>query len=250
MNSSDRAQPPARFLNVPSPRAEGATAPLSRFIPAEELGEVSPWALQPIGGAKKALPLKKPEPVADKPSPRQLLESKFQEVRNEAYQQGYEDGLQALESFKKSHSEQLSQRLGQLLTSFDQQLQALEADMADAVTRTAVQLAAQVLRRELRAVPESVADVAREALQQLGTAAKEVTVCVHPDDLAFTEAGAGVQLKARGAQLKADARLMRGGCRIESELGSIDAQLDKRWQAALQSLGQDPTVTPLEEPTP
>jgi len=53
------------------------------------------------------------------------------------------------------------------------------------------------------------------------------------------QAGAGDTLVARGARLLADATLTRGGCRVESDLGSIDARIEARWSQAARILGQD-----------
>ena len=65
-----------------------------------------------------------------------------------------------------------------------------------------------------------------------------IRVLVHPDDPALVAQGAGDALAARGARLMADVTLQRGGCRIESDLGSIDARIETRWAQAAQTLGQ------------
>ena len=51
------------------------------------------------------------------------------------------------------------QKIGALLNGFDEQLSALDADIAHALAQTAVQLARQVLRAELKVQPEVVAQV-------------------------------------------------------------------------------------------
>ncbi|MFM8768182.1 MAG: flagellar assembly protein FliH, partial [Rubrivivax sp.] len=153
-------------------------------------------------------------------------------------EEGYRDGLVALEGFKKSHSAQVSAQVGQLVQSFDAQWTQLEARMAESVARSAVLLARQVLRSELAVQPELVGDVAREAVNAVMMSARQIVVRVHPDDLALVAQGAEDALKARGARLEPDASIQRGGCQVESDAGSIDATLQARWERAAQSMGQ------------
>jgi flagellar assembly protein FliH len=62
---------------------------------------------------------------------------------------------------------------------------------------------------------------------------------VHPDDHALVAAGAAEALQARGARLLADAQIERGGCRIDSDLGRIDATIEARWRQAAAVLGSE-----------
>jgi flagellar assembly protein FliH len=47
--------------------------------------------------------------------------------------------------------------------------------------------------------------------------------------------------------LLADAAVTRGGCRVESDLGRIDASIEARWSQAAAALGQ---ALPLHSETP
>jgi len=229
-SSSDRRRP----LNVPPPEGSRPASAYARFIPREELQDVQAWRPGSLGGQTE--PQLREEPAA---SPLPSWRAHLAAVRQEGYEEGYRDGLVALEGFKKSYAEQMSERVGQLLRSFDGELSALESEMAQALTQTAVLLARQVLRDELQTRPQAVAQVAREALDTLAASARQVTVRVHPDDLSIVGQGAQEVLQARGARLQADAAIMRGGCRIESELGAVDATIEARWARAAAGLGHE-----------
>jgi flagellar assembly protein FliH len=95
-----------------------------------------------------------------------------------------------------------------------------------------------VLRSELAARPELVAQVAAEAVNAVLLSARHIRVFVHPEDQTLVELGAGEALAARGARLLGDASLARGGCRVESDLGQIDARIESRWAQAAAMLGQ------------
>lgn len=208
-------------------------ATYARFIPREELQGFSAWQPGSLG-AERPAPASEPPP----PPPVQSWKDKLAAVQQEGYEEGYRDGMAALEGFKKSYASQMSERVGQLLASFDQQLTSLESQLADSVVECAVLLARQVLRQELRARPEVVVDVAREAVETLVNSARQVVVRVHPDDLSLVAEGAAEALAARGARLQADVAIARGGCRVESDTGGVDATLESRWHRAAAALGR------------
>jgi flagellar assembly protein FliH len=62
-------------------------------------------------------------------------------------------------------------------------------------------------------------------------------VLVHPDDHSLVAQGCEEALAARGARLLAHPSVARGGCRVESDAGVIDALVATRWNQATQALG-------------
>jgi flagellar assembly protein FliH len=240
-----------RIINsVPPPEGDRVVS-YARFIPREELGEVRPWTPRTFGqtaavpaqggGAAnstgKAPPPEEPTPAQWRARIEQAREEARREARQQAYEEGYRDGLAALEGFKTGHVQEVSARLGDLVRHFDTQLYSLEAEMANALAGTAVRLARQVVRQELQTRPEHVVGVAREAVQAVLMSARQIVVRVHPDDLELVRAGAAEALQARGARLLADGQVHRGGCRVDSDAGSIDADIGTRWAEAAAAVG-------------
>lgn len=102
----------------------------------------------------------------------------------------------------------------------------------------AVRIAEKILARELALDPTAVADVAAEAVRLAGEA-RELVVRVHPDDLAALERGRPRVLeRSRAMQVafRADERVARGGCIVESELGLVDARLSTQLDAIERAL--------------
>ncbi|MFT3816235.1 MAG: FliH/SctL family protein [Rubrivivax sp.] len=229
------------MLNVPSPNPERSA--YARFIPREELGAVSNWRPGTIagklgGGARPQPPVEPPPPAPPGPTAEEWL-AQVDAARTTGYEQGYRDGMAALESFKKSHAEQMERQVGQVLQSLDAEFDGLHAKAADAVTGVALQLARQVLRSELEIAPAHVARVAAEAVEAVLLSARHLTVQLHPQDLPLVAAGAEDVLKARGARLVAHPGIERGGCRVESDAGAIDARIATRWAQAAGALGSE-----------
>ncbi len=227
--------------NVPPPQGTAAKPSYGRFIPREELEGAQVWKPDSLGGAPTARPpVSAPAPKAEAPpppppplDPRELLAA----ARQAGYQDGLRDGQASADAFKQSHARQVARQLGALVESFDAAFQELEQRMAEALTHTAVELAKQVVREELRQHPEHIAKVAHDAIEALMLSARHVRVFVHPEDLPLVQAGAADTLKARGAQLMPDASLERGGCRVESDIASVDALVAQRWRQAAAQLG-------------
>ena len=231
MTNSSSGKP---FPNVPPPPGGKQGSPYTRFIPREELGDFQRWKPGDLDG---------PEP-----GPRGRTREGFPptedewrglvvEARQEGYQEGYRDGLSALESLRKSFVTQASSEIGSLVASFDRQFEDLEATMAQAVARSAVLLARQVLRLELASRPELVGKLAELAIQAVQTSARHVVVHVNPDDLQFVAAGAAEILQARGARVQADPSISRGGCSVRSDADTVDATLETRWANACAAMG-------------
>lgn len=231
------------MLNVPSPNPE--RNPYARFIPREELGTVESWSPGSFGGAaRKPAPARaEPPPPAAPPPPAgptlQQLQAEIDAAQQAGYEQGYRDGMAALEGFKKTHAEQMNAQLDRLMRNLNGEFDVLHEQIAGSVARVAVQLARQVLRSELQTAPALVAQVAAEAVESVLHSARHITLQVHPQDLALVAAGAQEVLQARGARLLAHAGIERGGCRVESDVGSIDARIASRWAQAATAMGSD-----------
>lgn len=227
------------FRNVPPPPGRRpdassggkASSPYQRFIPREELGDFASWSPGKLGEPPDAAPATPPEPTtAD-------WQARIAAARQAGYQDGYRDGLVALDNFKQTFAQQATSQIGALLESFDAQLSALDAEMAAALARSAVLLAQQVLRAELNSHPEVVAQVAAEAVNAVMLSARHIAVHVHPADLPLVSEGAADALEARGARLHADAAIQRGGVLVQSDVGAVDARIGVRWAQAAAALG-------------
>jgi len=244
---SDRRRPAeGLFRNVPPPAGAKAANAYTRFIPREELGEVASWrpgSFGSVGGSAA-------EPATAAPAPAEPSaaewQARVQAARQAGYQDGYRDGMAALENFKQQFASQATAQVGTLLESFDRQLAAMDERLAETLARTALQLAREVVRGELVTHPALVARVATEALGAIMLSARHITVLAHPQDLPLIAEGAEEALAARGARLVADTAVERGGVRMESDVGRVDAGIARRWQQAAETLAADVGWVPPE----
>jgi flagellar assembly protein FliH len=214
----------------------------SRFIPREELEGFAAWRPHAFDEDTAAPGAREKAAANDAAA--------VQNARQAGYQDGYRDGLVALDSFKQAFAAQMAAQLGALVAAFDAELARLESQIADGVAASATALARQVVRSEVTTRPELVAHVASQAVEAVLLSAKHIRVHVNPDDLPLVQQGAADALAARNARLMADAAVSRGGVRIESDLGRIDATIETRWAQAAAALGQTLPLSSPPAPSP
>lgn len=230
------------YKNIPSPPGSKAGTPLSRFIPREELGEVQSWTPGALGERRQAP--RTPHPAsqngASPPAPETSeaeWRARLATARQQGYEDGYRDGMVALEGFKQSFRRETTAQVGALLDGFDAQFAALDKRLAASISQLAVQLAQQVLKSELQTNPAVVAKVASEAVAGVMLSARHISVHVHPADLPLVAEGAEEALQGRGARLAADHKLERGSVLVVSDAGNVDARIEQRWAQAAAALG-------------
>jgi flagellar assembly protein FliH len=236
----------------PPPRS-----PHTRFIPREELSSFSAWKPSSFGGPARESHVKAtPDPAQVKRQAELDLQrqaelaarqaeaeiaaraAELRGARDGGYQDGYRDGLAALEAFKTQYSAQSGAQVASIVETLQAQLGQIEQHLAQRVAGIALEVARQVVRSELQVQPEHVVAVAQEALGVLLVSARHVTVRLNPADHELVAIGLHDGLKARGARLVADAQISRGGCLVESDIGTVDARVQTRWERASAALGR------------
>jgi flagellar assembly protein FliH len=251
----------------PERRQSAPRAAYSRFIPREELNSFAAWQPNAFGFVREAPPVSaRPDPellrrqaelaaereaalqaeLLAQAEAEQLAEA--QAAHDQIYQDGYRDGLAALEAFKQSHAAQTGAQLAAMVLQLQAQFDQIEQQLARRVAGIALDVARQVVRSELRSNPLQVVAVIEEALSVLLMSARHVCLRVNPQDHAVVVSGAAESLAARGVRLLADPQIEAGGCLVESDIGVVDARVATRWQRASAALGGQPDWSSVAEP--
>ena len=115
-------------------------------------------------------------------------------------------------------------------------LAELDAGVFQQLAALAAAIARQLVRRELRAQPEQIIAVIRETVALLPAAARDVRIFLHPQDAALVREQLAAPVAERAWTLVEDPVIARGGCRIQAENSSIDAQVDTRLGAAIAAV--------------
>ena len=160
-------------------------------------------------------------------------------LEREAFAKGFSQGELAGAEAAGQRGEMMLHRLMQTL----EELTQVRAQMIQQTERQMVQLAIAIARRVIQREVTLDADLliamARVAMERLGETA-QVKVRLHPDDYEAAGAARVAQLAGSNVMILADAHLSRGGCRIESDMGILDAGVNAQLQEIARALlGED-----------
>jgi flagellar assembly protein FliH len=160
------------------------------------------------------------------------FQAQLEAADREAHARGYDEGEKAGAAAATRQVEillrQLTQALQDVVTARTEMIHRTERQMVE----LALTLARRIVQKELDADPAQLLAMMRTAIDRLGDDTKMV-VRLNPVDYA---AAGGENMPQLGTSVTvvADPKVEHGGCRIESELGTLDAGLD----AQIQELGR------------
>jgi len=164
------------------------------------------------------------------------VERIYQQAREEGSRAGYAEGQ------AKARGE--AEQLGRAAAKLDAALSELESGVADELLTLALELARQVVQREIDADPKVLLDVVREALEQLPH--QHASIYLNPEDASLVRSYMGDQLAHAGHRILEDTKLARGDCVLEAGGSHLDARVATRWRRVLESLGLDGAWPPVE----
>jgi flagellar assembly protein FliH len=163
------------------------------------------------------------------------LQERRAAVEREAFAKGFAQGERAGAEAAGKRGEVMLRRLTETLD----ELTSLRAQMIHQTEHQMVQLALAVARRvvhrEISLDRDLLVAMARVALDRLGESA-QVTVRLSPEDFEATAAARAAQWTGTNVCVVADSRVSRGGCRIDSDLGVLDAGADAQIQEIARAL--------------
>lgn len=169
----------------------------------------------------------------------------LEQAREEGYRQGYESGLEAghSEGLARGREQgQLEYReqtraelapLAELVQTFHEALQQLDEEVTDELVTLALETGRQLAGEALKARPHQVAALVRKLLNEESLLGEEPRLWLHPVDLELVARELGDEFEAAGWTLQADETLSRGGCRVTSDSGEMDATRENRWRSLL-----------------
>ena len=157
-------------------------------------------------------------------------ESAKQESQREGFKLGKEEGYKAaLEEFVK-YMDEAKNLLTQLVREREQVLNSAEPELA----RLSVSIAEKIIGEEMQVNKDTVLNIVKSAMQKVKSS-EEVTLKVNPDDLDYVNENKEVFSRLveglKNLEVISDPRVDRGGCMIETNLGSADARVSTQLEA-------------------
>jgi type III secretion protein L len=151
--------------------------------------------------------------------------------RQAGYETGYQEGLaQTTELLMKARLEQ-----EQFLKNANRELMDL-----------AFKIAEKIIGKQLEIDPDTIISIVKQAMQTVRQT-KQLTIRVHPDDAKRLRANEEELQEALGRQrfldVVEDKKVQYGGCIIESEIGTVEAQLNTQLERLKKILLQAKATT-------
>ena len=203
-----------------------------------------PWQMAELDAPRRRESDTRPrsDPAFDHQSELRALRDK---VREEAWREGHRTGLEeghreglarGLQEGRQQGEEETARQRAEILTplatlagGFGEALRTLDGEVADHLVELALATGRQLAGEALRARPRQVLAIVRELIHDEPSLNGKTRLWLHPLDLALVEKELDAELTAAGWKLHPDDQLSRGGCRVTSPAGELDATWDSRW---------------------
>ena len=158
---------------------------------------------------------------------RDEAEQEREQLRQQGYDEGYQEGV-------GRYTEQTTKALLEI----DQLKVALEPEYIKLVTACVE----KIVGEELKLHPDSIIGIVRNALKA-ATQQREINVRVNPADAEMLRKNQrrllDVLARANSIEIREDDSVGRGGCIVVTELGTIDASLERQLAAIQAALDEE-----------
>lgn len=159
-----------------------------------------------------------------------------------AYREGFAQGERAGEKLALQKTEPVMQALQELLNAVGLDRDNMIRQHEQELIKVAMVIAAQTLKTTIELQPEVVASVVEAALAKVG-GAQEITLKLASHDYQLLEAlrrkEGGTPWPPAHVKIAPDETVGRGGCRIETEAGDIDATIETQLRIMKNALWGD-----------
>ena len=185
------------------------------------------------------------------PAPTLTVEE-IEAIQKQAYAEGFalgkDEGFKQgfVEGSKKGYDENVhliearTAQLISILESFAEPFKNLDDAVEQALSQLAVKIAKQILHREIELDSGQVTAAVKAAIAALPIASQKVTLYLHPEDAELVRFNLGLDESPSAWVIVEDSKLTRGGCKVETEISHVDATIENRLGAVLETLfGED-----------
>ncbi|MFH1453490.1 MAG: FliH/SctL family protein [Armatimonadota bacterium] len=160
-----------------------------------------------------------------------LVHERFEEAQREGRKQGIEEGKAEGRRELAGLADNLKDVFNKLIEERNLIMENAKQEIAD-LTLACVK---EILEEEIKINPEVVLAVATKAVDLAkGSSTKQVTVYVNPEDKKIVEERKEIfagMVDLEILTVKGDPSMTRGGCRVSTNLGNVDATIETQLKA-------------------
>ncbi|POT54772.1 flagellar assembly protein FliH [Citrobacter amalonaticus] len=156
----------------------------------------------------------------------------------EGKKRGYEEGLQSgrkegLEqglAESRAQQDQGVERLNRLFAEFKSALDSLDCVIPSRLVQLSMTAVRSMLGKQITIDNALLLEKIQRLVEEDTLFKSDIQLWVSQEDVALVEESLGPMLTSLGWELRGDAAMLQGGCRITAADGELDATLETRWQ--------------------
>lgn len=207
----------------------------SIIIPKEQLTAFERWELASFD----AHPGSKPQQGSAAKSAALATVAELEDIRQQAHNEGFTQGREAGYAAGIQQARDEAAQMHTLLQNLQVALNQVDDQVAQSLLDLSLEVARQMVRETLQIKPEVILKIVSDAIGGLPHFNQNAHLILHPDDAALVREQMGEQLAHAGWKIFTDAKIERGGCRVETAHSHVDATAEARWKRIVESIGQD-----------
>jgi len=165
----------------------------------------------------------------------QSAEEQAQQIEHEAYQRGYEQGL----DFARVQTAEMVEIIKSMAEQAVQEKWKFVNDVETNIVDLAIQIAEKIVGEHIATKPDVVIDMAKRALL-MAAAREHIQIRVNPEDVDVVKTHKDDLIATmdgiKKIEVMPDRRVGRGGCVFETSVGNVDARVQSQLSQIEQSL--------------
>jgi len=160
--------------------------------------------------------------------------SRSREIEEKAYTEGYEAGERRALEHSQRKMEPVLRNFQQALEAIEQMKRKIRLTAERETVDLALAIARKIVGQEISVQPQVIENILQKALEKV-EGQDSISIILHPDDLAHMQSAdnriCDLLAGYDHLQFKADGSMQKGGCLIETEMGCVDARIEKQIEA-------------------
>jgi flagellar assembly protein FliH len=158
----------------------------------------------------------------------------FAQGKEEGFTQGFAEGVQSGVQDAHDKTQLALEPIRHLALAFSTALNGLEAAVGQQIADIALKIGQQLAVDAIKDNPLVIRKLVRSVLNSDPEMIGKPRLRANPDDIGLIKQEFGDEIEALGWKLIPDDQISRGGCKVISTNGEIDATWESRWAAVLQ----------------
>lgn len=148
--------------------------------------------------------------------------------QDDAYKAGFAKGLADGMASVQSEINQRLAVLNHAVQFIAKPVDAIDEHVEQELASLAIEIAKQIIRREIKLDSGHVVAVVREAIASLPISSESVNVHLNPEDAAYVKEALSLGESENSCRIIEDPVVSCGGCRISSATSQVDASIEKQ----------------------